>query len=139
LAHLVINLDESGVTADPIDVILHGETYRLPGDLPAPLYVKLLALRERAQTASAGEAEGATQELNLQLHDELLALFRLHQPDLERLPLGVNEMVLAVGYIYSPAARERAEGKAKPAAKPRSRSTRTPASRKRSTGSRSST
>jgi hypothetical protein len=141
LSHVLINLDDSGVTAAPIDVLIHGQTYTLPGDIPAPTYAKLLAIQDQArQSLEAGDdATEANRSTNLAMADELLELFRVYQPDLARLPLGVNEMVAAIGFIYSPASRG-AEGNAGPKTPTRSRSTKTRTSTKpRASRSRSST
>lgn len=86
----IIDLDASGVIAEPKQVKLHGVIYKLPGDVPAPLYVQLMGAADR----------GDDPQLSIDVYGEILELFRVYQPTLERLPLGLNEMTAAVGAIY---------------------------------------
>lgn len=89
----LIDLDATGVVAAPIQIKLHGTTYQLPGDIPATLYVRMVAAASMGDAADSGTATA--------LHDELLAAFQLYQPDVDSLPLGLNEMVRVVNVIYS--------------------------------------
>lgn len=120
----IIDLDASGVIATPKTIRLHGRTYDLPGDIPATLYVKL----QQVVRTGLGDGPGARQ-IEEDLHNEALALFNVYQPDLDRLPLGLNELVRAITYVYSTArtADQAAAGEGDvdptpPAKKPRSRS-----------------
>ncbi len=104
------NLDESGVLEAPRTVRIRGTDYQLPGDIPAALFVRVQAV------ASAGE--DATPEQAEAVYAELLGVFRDYQPDLERLPLGLNEMVLAIGIIYGEGDEDGADGAAPPTGTP---------------------
>lgn len=107
-----------------------GETiYLLPRDIPAELYLEVLDLQSRPDEL---DDQGVVRKL----HRDVLELFQVHQPDMERLPAAVTIPVLVrmIGHIYSGTAepdppKPRASGsrgtrkpKAKP--KPRSRSSR---------------
>jgi hypothetical protein len=89
----ITDLDASGVIHAAKKVRLHGEVYTLPGDIPAPLFVQLMAFAENPGLEDAAA-----------LYREILALFRVHQPELETIPLGLNELTHAVGFIYNGAA-----------------------------------
>lgn len=91
MSQRIIDVDAAGILTKPIQVKLAEQVYTLPGDVPAPLFARLIEI----------ERTGATADEIQQLYDELLALFRQHQPELERLPVGVHEMVHVVGFIYS--------------------------------------
>ena len=92
MAQRLIDLDKAGVLSESIAVRLRGTDYELPGDIPAPLFVRV------QQVASSGEPD---EEIALALANELLSLFQTYQPKMERLPLGLNEMVSVIGYVYS--------------------------------------
>jgi len=99
----------------PIRVKLGGREYLVPGDIPAPTFLRLQELAQEA------DAEGADSADNLavmrELYEMLLDLFRVHQPDVEELPIGLGQMVAAVGQIYG--------GQAAPPTTPPSSGTRT--------------
>lgn len=87
----ITDLDASGVLAAPKRIRLHGVEYTLPGDVPAPLYVQLIGAADRPDD----------KDLTKDIYREVLALFRVYQPDLESVPLGLNEMTRVIGVIYS--------------------------------------
>lgn len=89
----IIDLDAAGVLAAPKRIRLHGRVYTLPGDIPAALYVRIQQIATDPEAVTESSAAMA-------LAEELLAAFRVYQPDLDRLPLGVAEMVSLVGAVY---------------------------------------
>lgn len=103
MAQRLIDLDKAGVLSEPLAVRLRGTDYQLPGDIPAPLFVRV------QQVASSGEPD---EEIALALANELLSLFQTYQPKMDRLPLGLNEMVAVIGYVYSQGDEEGEEGEA---------------------------
>ena len=92
MAQKLIDLDKAGILSEPVTVVMRGKKYKLPGDIPAPVFVRI------QQVASAGEPD---EVVAMSLVEELLALFQQYQPTMERLPLGLNEMVAVIGYVYS--------------------------------------
>lgn len=107
----IVDLD--AVVGPPKKVRLGGQVYVLPGDIPVELY---LALNQAAQAETDGEGD----QVEI-LYEQLLDLFRTHQPDLESLPLSMTQLVQAIPTIYGGD-----EGKSKP----------TPARARRTTASR---
>lgn len=91
----IIDLDV--LAPDDLQVTLHGETYLLPGDIPVPTMLDL----ERGMLAisTAADQEASVDALE-QLHDVVLDLFRIRQPGLEDLPLGLNQTVALVQGLY---------------------------------------
>jgi hypothetical protein len=139
------DLNALGIIPDPRMVKVDGVEYLLPGDIPATLMMRFLATFQGAQDAlelaqdpdatdEAREKVGMAQlEQAQDLHDELLAAFQVHQPDLERLPFGAQHMVAVVNAVYQPLGKPADEaGPTKPAAKKRTttRATSTPTRRK---------
>lgn len=127
----IINLDEAGIFAAPLNVRLKGRDYLLPADLPAPLYVEIQLLS--AMTGPDIDAEAAN-EATLRVYGKILALFREHQPDLEDIPLGISEMVEVVGIVYADAV-EADDGA--PADPPAAATEKTPTPRRRAAPKRS--
>lgn len=91
----IIDLDE--LIAAPKRVSIQGVTYTLPGELPVPLYLKLKSTEE--PVADGDEENDRVEELN----GLLLELFRVHQPDLEELPLGLTQMFTVIPRVYGAA------------------------------------
>ena len=120
----IIDLD--ALVGPPKKVRLAGEVYKLPADLPAPLFLKI---------STYADSEMSEAEMAEDLYEELLELFRVHQPDVESLPIGIAQMVLAVPQIYQGGDEPAEEGGARPSRA----GTRSTKSRKRPTKSRSST
>ena len=133
----IIDLDAAGLFAPPIRVRLGGVEYDMPGDIPAPLYVQMSAVM--AVDAKTLDAQ-AQQQLALELHDELLELFRQYQPDIKRLPLPLRSMTAAINYIYGGGAQQGGgDPTPAPSTKRVTRSSKRPTGRARSRRSRSST
>lgn len=68
-----------------------GEVYKLPADIPVPLYIRLTTLQDEEL-----DEQEATQEI----YHELLDLFRIHQPDMEKLPVGMGQLLAIVPRVY---------------------------------------
>lgn len=104
MSQKIIDLD--ALVGPPLKVRLNERVYKLPPDLPAPLFLKI------SSYADSGLDEA---EMAADLYDELVELFRVHQPDLEELPIGIAQMVAAIPTIYQDGASEApAEGGARP-------------------------
>lgn len=87
-------------------VKLGGKIYKLPGDMPMPLFLRIQNYETRIEN---GEGESS---LLTELQDELLTLFKVHQPALKVLPeIGVVGLLQSLGAIYGGGA---AEGEAGP-------------------------
>lgn len=132
-----IDLDDL-VPAD-ITVRVRGEEYVLPGDVPVPEYLELSRLAGEIADGGTDDPERAV----VDLHDHLLTLFRVHQPDLEELPVGPRALLpLVFRYLDAPADEEaaparpprRAGTKTKPSGKP-PRTPTTPSRRSKVSGS----
>lgn len=99
-----IDLDDL-VPAD-ITVRVRGEEYLLPGDVPVPEYLALTNLASEIADQTSEDPEASV----VGLHDRLLALFRVHQPDLQELPVGPRALLpLVFRYLDAPAEQEEAE------------------------------
>lgn len=82
-------------------VRLAGKIWKLPGDMPMPL---MLRIQNYGPRTEAGEDEVV---LLAELQDELLALFKVHQPQLKELPeIGVLTLLQSLGAIYGGAVGE---------------------------------
>jgi hypothetical protein len=80
---------------------LNGKLYRLPYDMPMPLFMKLQGFENRAEK---GEDEIV---MLAEVQAELLALFQVHQPTMKTLPpMGVQQLLLSLGAIYGGAVGE---------------------------------
>lgn len=91
----IIDLD--AILPEDKKVKLGGKVYTLPPDLPAEVFLKMTSLAESGASES---------EITAAMYDELLELFRYKQPDLEKLPISLSQIVNAVGLIYSTASGE---------------------------------
>ena len=123
MSQKIIDLD--ALVGPPKKVKLGGEIYSLPADLPAPLFLKI---------STYADSELSEAEMAEDLYEELVELFRVHQPAIDSLPIGIAQMVLAIPQIYQDGVSETQEGGARPS-RAGTRST----SRKRKTKSASST
>lgn len=119
MSQQIIDLDAAGVVALPKVVRLRGTEYKLPGDVPATLYVRMTA---------AAIADDADELTTTYLHDELLAAFQAYQPELTSLPIGLTEMVRVVNFVYGGGAEAAAE---EAAAEAQADPTPTPSTRKK--------
>jgi hypothetical protein len=99
----IIDLDT--VVPDDITVILHGQEYLLPGDVPVPDWLEISKATDRIDTDPAAGQE---------LYDLVLELFRLRQPELESIPLGARQMMTLVFGLYDTDTPEEAEEEGDP-------------------------
>lgn len=92
----IIDLDV--VAPEDTIVVIGGEEYTLPGDIPVP---HMLAI-ERAASEFFADDEDTTERL-LALQAQVLKLFRIRQPDMDELPpLGLAGLIQFVQAIYGP-------------------------------------
>lgn len=84
----VIDLDL--ILGEPKEVQIGGAVYKLPPDIPAELYLKLVGY-------DGGDGFGA---LLSEIQDELLAVFRIHQPEMTSLPGTVAQQIALVPMVY---------------------------------------
>jgi hypothetical protein len=84
-----IDLDE--LAPEPKGVKLGGTRYLVPADIPLPLSIRLSRLSGEPDDSSATD-----------LYEEVLALFRVHQPDLKSLPIGASQLFSTILAIYGP-------------------------------------
>lgn len=90
---MFIDLDE--VIVEDFTVKLAGQEYRLPGDVPVESMLRLARAWDRL-VAGEGDSDENVAELSAQA----LALFRIRQPDLEGLPLGVGQIGTLITRLY---------------------------------------
>lgn len=123
-------IDLSDVVGPPLKVRLQadGPVYKLPADLPAPLYLKVSAY---------GDSEMDEAEMAEDLYEELLDLFRVHQPDLAELPIGMVALITAIPQIYGGSSDAAEDEGGAPPSRAGTRSTKRKTSPKRSRSSRS--
>jgi hypothetical protein len=89
------DVDLDALAPRPKKVKLGGKLYKLPGDMPMPLFLRIQAFGQRTEQ---GEDETV---LLSELHEELLGLFKVHQPALKALPeIGVLTLLQSLGAIY---------------------------------------
>lgn len=74
-------------------VKLRGQTYTLPPDLPVEVYLRI----QRAATEGLEEREQVET-----LYGELLELFRYGDPKIEKLPLGMTQLLIVIPAVYNP-------------------------------------
>lgn len=91
----IIDLDE--LLGPPKRVKLAGETYTLPPQIPAPLYLKMKAANEAREEGADDDAEQDRVEI---VYGEVLELFQQYQPDLEELPVGIVQVFQVIPRIY---------------------------------------
>jgi len=116
-----IDIDDL-VPAD-ITVRVKGEEYTLPGDVSVPTYLTLTRLAGDVVDGDSEDPEAAV----IELHDRLLDLFHVHQPDLQELPVGPRALLpLVFRYLDAPVTEEDAA----PVRPPRPAGTRTRSSGK---------
>lgn len=119
MATEIIDLDL--ILGEPVEVKLGGQVYKLPSDIPTELFLRMAAY------------EGADNVAVLvdEIQDELLALFRVHQPDIKALPGTLTQMVALVPMVYGGRGSAEAADPPKAKAKAGTKST----SRKKKAGS----
>lgn len=95
-------------------VRLAGQEYELPGDVPV---ATMLELERLAQEAERGDMDDY--EAGRLLYEQVLGIFRVHQPDIVSLPFGIEQLAAFVPTVYGeepPAEDESAEGPTPPQA-----------------------
>lgn len=91
-----VDVDLDALAPLPKRVKLSGRVYKLPGDMPMPLFLRIQNYEQRIEK---GESEGL---LLGELQDELLSLFQVYTPALKVLPeIGVLTLLQSLGAIYS--------------------------------------
>lgn len=111
-------IDLSTVLGKPLEVRFapDGPVYKVPADIPVPLYLKV---QEFAQLGDEADEEAAVREL----YAELLALFRVYQPELDSLPVSIGQLVEAIPRIFGGDEPDPPKAKASPNGKGGTRST----------------
>jgi len=95
MAEPLVDVDLDALAPAAKRTRLAGKIYKLPGDMPFPLFLRIQNYEARVEK---GEDETT---LLSELHDELLALFQVHQPTLKKLPeIGVLTLLQSLGAIY---------------------------------------
>jgi hypothetical protein len=101
MAEPLVDVDLDALAPRPKRVKLAGKRWILPGDMPMPLFLRIQNYEQRVDK---GEDEGA---LLGELSDELLGLFKVHQPTMKELPeMGVLTLLQSLGAIYGGAVGE---------------------------------
>ena len=101
MAEPLVDVDLDALAPLPKRVKLGGKVYKLPGDMPMPLFLRVQNYEQRVEK---GENENI---LLAELQDELLALFQVHSPTLKVLPeIGVLVLLQSLGAIYGGAVGE---------------------------------
>jgi hypothetical protein len=116
MSQKIVDLDAA--LGEPIRVKLKGTIYKLPPDLPVELWLALgetdddTAGEDAAELTPAQKAEAMRVEVE-DLYTMILDLFREHQPTLEKLPIGMGQLVTLIGNVYGQKPdQDAAEGKA---------------------------
>lgn len=85
----IIDLDE--ILPDDKRVKLQGTIYTLPPEIPVELFLRINKMSD----------DGVAEDQQVgRLYEEILELFRYKQPDLEKLPLGLGQLMGAISQIY---------------------------------------
>lgn len=135
-AQEITDLSDLLTEPKPIRFEPGGEVFTLPGDIPVELY---LEINRRAQEDLTVDTIGG-------LHEKCLELLQIHQPELEKLPCSLTQMIMLIPRVYggaSPpkkpakprASRAKNPSMAKPARSARgATTTKTPAKRRSGSG-----
>src|SRR4051794_35129170 len=95
MAEPTVDTDLDALAPAPKRVRLAGKIWKLPGDMPMDLFMRTQGYEARV---AAGEDEAA---MLLELQQEFLDLFKVHQPTLKKLPnIGIVQLLRALGQIY---------------------------------------
>lgn len=86
----IIDLDVIGPSN--VTVRKDGIDYELPGDPPVDVWLSIIDAHDKLN--------GSDMDTVRELHDRMLALFRIHNPDLDALPFGVPGMFTIVASFY---------------------------------------
>jgi hypothetical protein len=96
MAEPLVDVDLDALAPQPKWAKLDGKRYRVPGDMPLELFMRIQAFEQRAEK---GEAEV---ELLAELANELLELLQVYTPTMKKLPpIGVLTLMQTLGAIYS--------------------------------------
>lgn len=100
----ITDLDEL-LLGPPKRVRLSGHVYTLPAQIPVPLYL-LVRNRSRERVELLERGEDLDIDAVEEVHQQVLELFQVHQPDMDSVPCGIGQLFEIIPTIY-PA---RAEG-----------------------------
>lgn len=92
----IIDLDK--IVPDDIEVVLQGDTYLLPGDIPVELMLRVEHATQQLNSVTDSD-EG--QNVLADLLDAVVDLFRIRQPDVDQVPIGLRQAVMLISQIYS--------------------------------------
>lgn len=116
-------LDLDAVVIPDLEVQLGGETYRVAGSPDVPRMLRWLTFQDRFAAAAEDNADdqdaiGLLQEI----YDDLLDLFREHQPDLEKLPIRQEQIMPLFEALFDASAGEEKVPPTRPTRQPRRKS-----------------
>lgn len=106
----ITKVEELGVGEDKKVELPDGKTYLLPGDLPVELYLWI----NRLNSGDPELLEMTELEMVEKLHQEVLELFQQRQPDMQRLPLSVPQLIRLIPKVYGQTAEAGDEGERPP-------------------------
>lgn len=130
-SHELTDLDV--LLPEPRPVQLGGKVYKLPGDLLVPTMIELQQLQSRVDSDDEAEVAAAVEGL----YAKVLELFRVHQPEIESVPVSPPQLFALVNMVYGDKNPDD-EVDPTPAAPAAGATTRTTQSRKKKSASRSS-
>jgi hypothetical protein len=107
----IIDLDAA--VPENVKVKMGGEVYELPNDVPIPDYLEIARLVDRL----GEESEDAAETLEA-LYEKVIELFRIAQPEIEDLPIGVKRIAEVLLHIYGQEPEPDGDG-ARPPSRPR--------------------
>jgi hypothetical protein len=130
MSQTIIDLDRA--VPERLSVRVEGEIFDLPGDIPIPDFIEI----ERLSASLTEPAEDGPSPTDLleALNDKMLELFQIHQPDVEKLPLGPRRLGHLIPQLYAGAAESDGGDENRPP-KGGTRSMRKPPKRSRSSRS----
>lgn len=95
-----------------------GATYRLPGDIPAELFLLIQQEAERQQEAVANGEQVSDGAIIAALSEQILELFRYGDPEMEQLPgeVTIPQLLGLIARVYGdePAPEPGPEGSERP-------------------------
>lgn len=94
-------IDLDAVVGSPIRVKLRGEEYKLPPDLPAPTMLLFMEFEDRVAAAEKKGDDSAINEALRDAYEEVLGLFQVYQPELETLPISMEQITILVVELIS--------------------------------------
>jgi hypothetical protein len=100
----IVDLDAA--LAEPKQVKLGGKVWKLPAQVPVPLY-----LRAKQRAKELAEDPDADVDQLEEVHREVLALFQVYQPDLEAVPCGIFQLFGLIERVYGGGQQEPGEAK----------------------------